>query len=118
MDYEEALDELCAMTLEEDHQSRREPRGHEKIAELKALPDTVQTREYSPDDLDETQWLATDDVHDNAPINLRKLRDARREEMEYVRRLAVYKYRWREEALAQGHKPVRVRWVDQDKGER
>ena len=47
-----------------------------------------------------------------------KLREARDEEMTFVRELAVYRYVWRRYADAQRRKPVLVRMVDQDEGDR
>ena len=40
--------------------------------------------------------------------------------MDYVKRIGVYKYADRKEALKAngGKKPIRVRWVDTDKGDR
>ena len=112
MEHEQALDELCAMDSEEraTQLGRLQP-GDE-------LPSGVVIREYDASDFDEEQWTATDDVHQNRPIDLKKLREARREEMEFVRDLAVYRYRWRKDMIAERRSPVRVRWVDQDKGER
>ena len=49
-------------------------------------------------------------------LDLRRLREARAEEMEFVQQLGVYKYAFRDEALkaSGGKPPVRVRWVDTD----
>ena len=59
-------------------------------------------------------------MHANKPIDLAKVRGARNEEMGYVKDMGVYKYVYRDRAReeAGGKAPIRVRWVDSDKGER
>ena len=58
------------------------------------LPTRVQVRAYTSDELDESRWDVVDDVNHGRSLNLGKLRDARLEEMGYVRDIGVYKYAW------------------------
>ena len=61
----------------------------ERRSNVEELPDEVTIREYEPEDMDESAWSATDDVHQGRPLDLRRLREAQRMEMEYVRKFAV-----------------------------
>ena len=49
--------------------------------------DTVQIREYNDSDFDNTLWQASDDVHEGKPLDLHKTRQARAEEMGFVKTL-------------------------------
>ena len=53
-------------------------------------------------------------------MDLKRLREARTEEMGFVQTLGVYRYVHRAAAMREsgGSAPVKVRWVDQDKGDR
>ena len=116
-EFEAAMDELCVAEAQGELVDHRAGRGRRR-GSAEELPDEVMIREYEPEDLDESTWSATDDVHHGRPLDLQRLREARREEMEFVKKLAVYRYAKRTTMIAEGHKAVRVRWVDQDKGAR
>ena len=59
---------------------------------------------------------AWDDVS-GVRLDFKKVREARREEMTYIRKKGVYKKIRRSEAVALGYKIVKVRWIDINKGD-
>ena len=67
--------------------------------------------------MDESAWEAKDDVK-GGPLELRAVMDARETEMKYVHGRKVYKYSTRSECRRiTGKGPIRVRWVDTQKGD-
>ena len=59
------------------------------VGGTEAREDGVQIREYSAEDMDDSIWQATDDVHDDKPLSLRGVREARSEEMGFVKSIGV-----------------------------
>ena len=64
------------------------------------------------------QWEAMDDVR-GGKLSLQKVIDARVDEMAFIKKRKVYIYSTYEEAFrVTGKRPLGVRWVDTDKGDR
>ena len=61
--------------------------------------------------------IAWDDPN-NKEIDEKKVRMARKTEMQYIKERRVYTYVDREEVLRRGGKIIKVRWVDTNKGDR
>jgi hypothetical protein len=67
-------------------------------------------------DEDEVHMQAWDDIKDTE-LDIKKVRRARKIEMEFVRNRKVYKYAKKAEAKRLGHKVIGVKWVDTNKGD-
>ena len=73
----------------------------------------MQVQEFHQDPEDAHAW---DDVKDT-PLNPKAVKEARKDEMGYVRRMRVYDRVKRSEVIAAGHKVMKVRWIDTNKGD-
>ena len=62
------------------------------------------------------EWIASDDVRGGA-LPARLVHEARVRELEYLRQRQVYEYAtWREALNRTGKKPLRLKWIDTNKG--
>ena len=86
--------------------------------EVCAIDSGIQLRELGETDFDPELWEATDDVHENKSLDLRRAREARAEEMTFIKNIGVYRYASAAETWKVTGTPIGVRWVDQDRGER
>ena len=62
---------------------------------------------------DESAW---DDVN-NVPLNPKAVKQARKEEITYVRKMRIYDRIKRSSIIAAGHSIIKVRWIDTNKGD-
>ena len=66
--------------------------------------------------IDADSWEAKDDVR-GGPLDVKAVADARATEMQYVHGRKIYKYSTKSECRRlTGKNPIKVRWVDTDKG--
>ena len=56
----------------------------------------------TPEDVDPEIWRATDDVKNGEELDVRKVRDARSEEMDFIRSIGVYRNAKRSEVEQEG----------------
>ena len=89
----------------------------EQVRNLMQVVSTDVIDEVPEHESQEERLQAAWDDASGKMLDAAKVREARREEMDFIEKKGVWKKMKRSEALAQGYKIVDTRWIDIDKGD-